>query len=78
MEKSKFKPNGLALLPFLIFVVVYLGIGVTLVAKGDPMGFYGFKGTIAVIVYMVSQAGCLFRLRLTLWNFPEWKAVKAK
>lgn len=47
MEKSKFKPNGVALVPFLIFVVVYLGIGVTLVAKGDPMGFYGFKGPVA-------------------------------
>lgn len=46
MEKSKFKPNGFALVPFLIFVVVYLGIGVTLVAKGDPMGFYGFKGPL--------------------------------
>ena len=42
MEKSKFKPNGVALLPFFIFVVVYLGMGVILVAKGDPMGFYGF------------------------------------
>ena len=54
MEKSKIKPNGLALLPFLIFVVVYLGIGVTLVAKGDPMGFYGFKGPIAVIVGIIA------------------------
>ena len=78
MEKSKFKPNGVALLPFFIFVVVYLRMGVILVVKGDPMGFYGFKGTIAVIVYMVSQAGRLFRLRLTLWNFPEWKDVQAK
>ena len=38
MEKSKFKPNGFALVPFLIFVVVYLGIGVTLVAKGGSYG----------------------------------------
>ena len=54
MEKSKFKPNGVALVPFLIFVVVYLGIGVTLVAKGDPMGFYGFKGPVAVIVGIIA------------------------
>lgn len=54
MEKSKIKPNGLALVPFLIFVVVYLGIGVTLVAKGDPMGFYGFKGPIAVIIGIIA------------------------
>ena len=54
MEKSKVKPNGFALIPFLIFVVAYLGIGVTLVAKGDPMGFYGFKGPIAVIVGIIA------------------------
>ena len=54
MEKSKFKPNGVALVPFLIFVVVYLGMGVILVAKGDPMGFYGFKGPIAVIVGIIA------------------------
>ena len=54
MEKAEFKPNGRALLPFLIFVVSYLGIGITLVAKGDPMGFYGFKGPIAVIVGIIA------------------------
>lgn len=54
MEKSTVKPNGLALVPFLIFVVGYLGIGVTLVAKGDPMGFYGFKGPIAVIIGIIA------------------------
>lgn len=54
MEKSKIKPNGSALLPFFIFVVAYLGIGVTLVAKGDPMGFYGFKGPIAVIIGIIA------------------------
>lgn len=54
MEKAEFKPNGRALLPFLIFVVSYLGIGITLVAKGDPMGFYGFKGPIAVIIGIIA------------------------
>lgn len=54
MEKSQIKPNGLALLPFLIFIVTYLGIGITLVIKGDPMGFYGFKGPIAVIVGIIA------------------------
>lgn len=53
MEKPKIKPNGLALVPFLIFVVAYLGIGVTLVLKGDAMGFYGFKGPIAVLIGII-------------------------
>lgn len=54
MEKKQIKPNGLALLPFLIFIITYLGIGITLVVKGDPMGFYGFKGPIAVIVGIIA------------------------
>ena len=46
MEKSKFKPNGFALVPFLIFVVVYLGIGVTLVAKGILWDFTALRALL--------------------------------
>lgn len=54
MENSTVKPNGSALIPFLIFVVTYLGIGVSLVVSGNPMGFYGFKGPIAVLVGIIA------------------------
>ncbi len=47
------KANGMALIPFFIFVVTYLGIGTMLVAQGDPMGFYGFKGPIAAILGII-------------------------
>ncbi|MGP1455536.1 MAG: Na+/H+ antiporter NhaC family protein [Treponema sp.] len=54
MEKPRVKASGRALIPFLLFVVVYLGIGVTLIAQGDPMGFYGFKGPIAVVIGIIA------------------------
>lgn len=53
MEKNKSKANGIALIPFIIFIVSYLGIGATLIYKGEPMGFYGFKSPIAVILGII-------------------------
>ena len=53
MEKNK-QGNFIALLPFLIFIFVYLGIGVYLINSGDEMGFYGFKAPIAVIVGIIA------------------------
>ncbi|PID90592.1 MAG: sodium:proton antiporter [Bacteroidetes bacterium] len=50
---EQIKPRGWALIPFIVFVVAYLGIGITLVMQGDPMGFYGFKGPIAVFFGIV-------------------------
>ncbi|PIE83916.1 MAG: sodium:proton antiporter [Bacteroidia bacterium] len=50
---SKVQANGWALIPFLLFVLSYLGIGIALVAQGDPMGFYGFKGPMAVFVGII-------------------------
>ena len=34
------KGNGWALLPFLIFIVIYLGAGLILQAQGVEMAFY--------------------------------------
>ena len=34
------KGNGLALIPLLIFIVIYLGAGLILQAKGVGMAFY--------------------------------------
>lgn len=48
------KPRFIALLPFLIFIFSYLGIGYSLVRGGDPMGFYGFKAPISVILGIIS------------------------
>lgn len=53
MERKKNKPNSIALIPFLVFIIAYLGIGIKLIKSGDPMGFYGFKSPIAVILGII-------------------------
>ena len=34
--------NGLALLPFLVFIVIYLGAGLIMQSRGVEMAFYQF------------------------------------
>lgn len=53
MEEMNKKASGKALIPFIVFIVSYLGIGTTLIIKGDPMGFYGFRSPIAVILGII-------------------------
>lgn len=45
---SGVKPNGVALIPFLVFVGLYLGSGIVLQMKGVEMAFYQFPAPIAV------------------------------
>lgn len=52
-EKKRVEANGKALIPFVVFVVAYLAIGLILIKKGDPMGFYGFKPPIAAIIGII-------------------------
>lgn len=40
MEPNQKKANGLALIPFAVFVGVYLATGITLNAMGVEMAFY--------------------------------------
>src|SRR5699024_5137335 len=44
----------IALVPFLIFIAVYLGVGIKLTIGGEEMGFYAFKSPIAVIIGIIS------------------------
>lgn len=48
------KPSFVALIPFLLFIFSYLGIGASLVVGGEPMGFYAFKAPIAVIIGIIA------------------------
>ncbi|NLY19781.1 MAG: Na+/H+ antiporter NhaC family protein [Tissierellia bacterium] len=52
-KDSNIKPNGLALIPFLIFIVTYLGVGLSLTLSGEEMGFYQFKAPIAVVIGII-------------------------
>lgn len=47
------KKSGLALLPFLVFVGLYLFVGVFLTLTGNPMGFYAMPSSISVIAGII-------------------------
>lgn len=50
VKKGKFT----ALIPFLVFIAVYLGVGIKLTTGGEEMGFYAFKAPIAVIIGIIA------------------------
>lgn len=53
LEKKNIKGSFIGLIPFLVFIFSYLLIGYSLIKSGDPMGFYGFKSPIAVILGII-------------------------
>lgn len=44
------KPNGLALIPFVIFIIIYLGAGLIYQAQGVDMAFYQFPSVTAMFI----------------------------
>ena len=50
MEPNQKKANGLALIPFAVFVGVYLATGITLNAMGVEMAFYQLPTPIASFI----------------------------
>ena len=44
------KANGFALLPFLVFIVVYMGAGLVYQSKGVDMAFYQFPSVTAMFL----------------------------
>ena len=49
METKK-KSSGLALLPFAVFIVIYLGAGMILQGRGVEMAFYQFPAVVAMFI----------------------------
>ena len=47
------KGSGLALVPFLIFVVIYLGAGLILQSQGVEMAFYQFPSVTAMFIALL-------------------------
>ena len=47
------KGNGLALLPFAIFIIIYLGAGLVLQAQGVEMAFYQFPSVTAMFIALI-------------------------
>ena len=54
------KGNGWALLPFLLFIVIYLGAGLILQAQGVKMAFYQFPSVTAMFLAVIA-AFCMGR-----------------
>ncbi|WP_300413133.1 Na+/H+ antiporter NhaC family protein [uncultured Oscillibacter sp.] len=48
------KSSGLALVPFVIFVVIYLGAGLILQARGVEMAFYQFPSVTAMFIALLA------------------------
>mgnify|MGYP000028375147 FL=1 len=53
MEPNQKKANGLALIPFAVFVGVYLATGITLNAMGVEMAFYQLSTPIASFIGII-------------------------
>lgn len=49
MEEKR-KSSGLALVPFLVFIVIYMGAGIILQIKGVEMAFYQFPAVVAILI----------------------------
>lgn len=54
MEKRKVEANFTALIPFLLFIVIYLGAGIYLNAQGVEMAFYQFPAPTAVLIGVIA------------------------
>lgn len=52
-DLNKQKGNGLALIPFLIFIAVYMGTGLILQSQGVEMAFYQLPAPIAAMVAII-------------------------
>lgn len=48
------KGSGIALLPFLIFIAIYLGAGLILQAQGVEMAFYQFPSVTAMFIAVLA------------------------
>lgn len=52
-QNEKIKPNGKALIPFAVFIFLYLGVGIILETSGTEMAFYQLPAPVAIIVGVV-------------------------
>ena len=52
-QNSTRKGRGIALIPFLIFIAIYLGAGLYNQAKGVEMAFYQFPSVVAILIAVI-------------------------
>lgn len=54
VEEQAVQPNGTALIPFIVFIAVYLGSGIVLDMSGMEMAFYQFPAPLAAAVGVIA------------------------
>lgn len=52
-QNEKIKPSSKALIPFAVFIFLYLGVGIILETSGTEMAFYQLPAPVAIIVGVV-------------------------
>ena len=55
------KINGLALIPFIVFIAIYLGAGIILQSRGADMAFYQFPAVVAMFIAVLSAFALNYR-----------------
>ena len=50
---NNIKPKGSALIPFIVFIALYLGVGIILQLQGVEMAFYQFPSPVAILIAVV-------------------------
>ena len=48
------RPSGLALIPFAVFIVIYMGAGIYYQVKGADMAFYQFPSVTAMFLAVLT------------------------
>lgn len=52
-ENGKTKASGTALIPLLVFILIYLGAGIILDMQGVEMAFYQFPSPVAILIGVI-------------------------
>ena len=65
METLEKKGKGSALLPFLLFIVIYLGAGLYFQAQGVEMAFYQFPSVTAMFIALLLALPWLMERMIT-------------
>ena len=52
-QKNNPKANGAALIPFAVFILLYLGVGIVLQMQGVDMAFYQLPSPVAILVGII-------------------------
>ena len=73
MDNQK-KSSGLALVPFAVFIIIYLGAGIILQSKGVEMAFYQFPAVVAMFIAVLVAFAMNYKAGINT-NLPARRCV---